>query len=69
MTKRRTIEIIVETEELLVVKQRSRAIALKCSACGGPVEQLPPAADEAGSPASDESLRETQLRSPRTERQ
>jgi len=38
MTKRRTIEIIVETEELLVVNQRSRAISLKCPECGALVE-------------------------------
>jgi hypothetical protein len=47
MTKRRTIEITVETEELLVVKQRSRAISLKCSECGGPVEPFVPTAEEA----------------------
>lgn len=39
MTKRRTIEIIVETEELLVVKH-SRTLSLKCSECGAIVEAL-----------------------------
>jgi len=38
MTKR-TIEILVETEDLLVVNQRGRAVSLKCSECGGPVER------------------------------
>lgn len=40
MTKRKTIEIIVETEELLIVNQRSRAISLKCPECGALVEPL-----------------------------
>jgi hypothetical protein len=62
MTKRRTIEIIIETEELLVVKQPSRAIWLKCSKCGGPVEPFAPTADEAGAAAADDSIRDTQFR-------
>ena len=40
MTKRRTIEIIVETEELLIVNKRSRAISLECPVCGALVQPL-----------------------------
>jgi hypothetical protein len=58
MTKRRTIEIILETEELLLVNQRRRLISLKCSECGGPVEPLALAADAAGSRASYDRARE-----------
>jgi predicted RNA-binding Zn-ribbon protein involved in translation (DUF1610 family) len=48
MTKRRTIEIIVETEELLVVNQRTRAISLKCPECGALVESQAHSATVAG---------------------
>jgi hypothetical protein len=38
--KRRTVEIIVETDELLVVNKQSRHVTLKCQACGAPLDPL-----------------------------
>jgi len=38
MMKRRTIEIIVETEERLMVDPRNQAISLECPECGALVE-------------------------------
>ena len=38
MTKRRTIEIIIETEELLVVNKLNRTASLKCPDCGALIE-------------------------------
>ena len=37
---RRTIEVIVETEELLIVNGRSSVMPLKCPACGAPLKPL-----------------------------
>lgn len=70
MTKRRTVEIIVETEELLLVNQRGRAILLKCPECGALVESQAHSATVAGHhlpydialelPGSDSSLSRTE---------
>jgi hypothetical protein len=44
---RRTIEVIVETEELLIVNGRSSAASLKCPACGAAIEPVTLEADAA----------------------
>ena len=53
MTKRRTIEVIVETDELLIVNKRNRAVPLQCPACGVPLEEPLALAGPADSPDKD----------------
>ena len=59
MTKRRTIEVIVETDELLIVNKRSRAVPLQCPSCGAPLEEMLALANPTASPDKDaqENLR------------
>ena len=62
---RRTIEVIVETEELLIVNGRRSAMPLKCPACGAAIEPLAlgaiaarPTTDASQIPGWDSSLGE-----------
>lgn len=54
---RRTIEVIVETEELLIVNGRSSAVPLTCPACGAAIEPLTLEADAVSACANDREIR------------